>query len=178
VVEMALILPLLLLIIFGALTASLVLDRLLSVLQVVRYAGSMYARGTDFSVTSNKDLLLMGAGGLGITGTRTGVIYLSAVMRTIDSHGTPGLLVVAERFVIGNPSFDTSRIGTLAGTLNGPVPNFQTDPAALATILQGEFGAIRDNERIYVVEVSENLADLGGWTRSFGMNRFYTRALF
>jgi hypothetical protein len=175
---MALILPLLLLIIFGALTASLVLERLLSVLQVVRYAGSMYARGTDFSVASNTGLLLMGAGGLGITATGgTGVIYLSAVVKAAPNTGNANLLVVAERFVIGNPSLTASHIGTPSVRPNGQVLDFENQPSAVAS-LPAAFGNIGLNERIYVVEVCDSLTDLGGYMSLLNMDRFYTRAFF
>jgi hypothetical protein len=179
VIEMALILPVLLLVIFGALTTGLLLDRLLTVLQVVRYAGSMYARGTDFNVAANKVLLLKGAGGLGIAPTGgTGVIYLSTVVRSIDGSGNPGPLVVAERFVIGNSGFAASRIGSLPGSLNGPVPDYQTDLSARAPTLQAGFGGIGVNERVFVVEACDSMADLGGWTSSLTMNQFYARAFF
>ena len=181
VIEMALILPLLLTIIFGALTAGLLLDRVLTVLQVVRYAGSMYARGTDFNNAANKNLLLKGAGGLGITAIGgTGVIYLSTVVRSIDSSGNPGPLVVSERFVIGNSTatFPASRIGTLARTLNGPVPNYNTNPLALAPSLQAGFGSIGVNERVFAVEICDNLTDLGGYLGLMSMSQFYTRAFF
>ena len=179
VIEMALILPLLLTIIFGALTTSMLLDRVLTVLQVVRYAGSMYARGTDFSVAANKDLLLKGAGGLGITRTAgTGVIYLSTVVRSIDGSGNPGPLVVSERFAIGDTGFAASRIATLVSTPNGPVPNYNTNPQARAPTLQGSFGNIGVNERVFAVEVCDSLVDLGGYMGLLSMNRFYSRAFF
>ena len=187
VIEMALILPLLLSIIFGALTASLVLERLLSVLQVVRYAGSMYARGTDFSVASNKTLLLMGAGGLGITSSGgTGVIYLSAVVKAGPGTVYHDQLVIAERFVIGNTSVTASHIGTPSVAIwpdttkpmpNGQVKNFENEASAVAS-LPAAFGSIGYNERIYVVEVCDSLTDLGGYMSLLHMDKFYTRAFF
>jgi hypothetical protein len=187
VIEMALILPLLLLIIFGGLTCSMALDRLLGVLQVVRYAGSMYARGTDFSKASNTGLLLMGAGGLGITATGgNGVIYLSTVVKATPGTNNANQLVVAERFVIGNPSFTASHIGTPSPGVwpdatkplpNGQVRDFENQPSAVAN-LPAAFGSIGLNERIYVVEVCDSLTDLGGYTSLFRMDRFYTRAFF
>ena len=189
VIEMALILPLLLTVIFGALTASLLLDRVLTVLQVVRYAGSMYARGTDFSVASNKALLLTGAGGLGITPTGgSGVIYLSAVVKAAPgtTNGDAGRLVIAERFVIGMSSFASSRIGTPSGGIwpdttkplpNGQVRDYDNQASAIAT-LPAAFSSIGLNERIYVVEIGDSLTDLGGYLGLLSMNQFYTRAFF
>jgi hypothetical protein len=154
VIEMALILPLLLFIIFTALTCSMGLERYLSGLQVVRYAGSMYARGTDFSVLSNQNLLLMGASGLGITAAGgNGAICLSAVRMAT----TGGNLEIAEHFVIGNPSY--ARCST-------------------AGEVQAIYGSIEMNQRIYVVELSYSLASIIGWTRAFGTNRVYNRAFF
>jgi hypothetical protein len=187
VVEMALMLPLLLLVIFGALTGSLALDRYLGILQFVRYAGSMYARGTDFSVESNKDLLLMGAGGMGITATGgTGVIYLSVVVKAMPGTMNADRLVVAERFVVGNSSFASSRIGTPSASIwpdttrpmpNGLVRDYENEASAIAS-LPAAFGNIRLNERIYVAEVCGTLTSMGGWTSFFGTDRFYTRAFF
>jgi hypothetical protein len=187
VIEMALLLPLLLLIIFGGLTCSMALDRLLGVLQVVRYAGSMYARGTDFSFASNTGLLLMGAGGMGITPTGgTGVIYLSQVMKASPGTKNANKLVVTERFVIGSPSFTASHIGTPSAAVwpdttkplpNGQVRDYENQPSALAT-LPAAFGSIDLNEHIYVVEVCDSLTDLGGYTRLLSIDRFYTRAFF
>jgi len=189
VIEMALILPLLLTVIFGALTASLLLDRVLTVLQVVRYAGSMYARGTDFSVATNKVLLLTGASGLGITPTGgSGVIYLSAVVKAAPgtTNGDAGRLVIAERFVIGMPSFASSRVGTPSGAIwpdttkplpNGQVRDYDNQASAIAT-LPAAFNSIGLNERIYVVEICDSLTDLGGYLGLLSMNQFYTRAFF
>jgi hypothetical protein len=187
VVEMALILPLLLFIIFGGLSCSMALDRLLGVLQVVRYTGSMYARGTDFSKASNTGLLLMGAGGLGITSTGgTGVIYLTSVVKAGPGTKFHDQLVIAERFVIGSPSFTASHIGTPSGAIwpdttkplpNGQVRDYENQPSAVAN-LPVVFGNISLNERIYVVEVCDSMTDLGGYMTRFGMGRFYTRAFF
>jgi hypothetical protein len=188
VIEMALILPLLLGTIFASLTVGLVLERLLSVLQVVRYAGSMYARGTDFNVASNKTLLLMGAGGLGITATGgTGVIYLSAVVKAGPGTTYHDQLVIAERFVIGSSSFASSRVGTPSVSIwpdttkplpNGQVHDFENQPSALAT-LPAAFSSIGYNERIYVVEVCDGLTDLvGGYVSLLHIDRFYIRAFF
>jgi hypothetical protein len=187
VIEMALILPLLLLIIFGALTGGMALERYLSVLQVVRYAGSMYARGTDFSVQSNKGLLLMGAGSLGITATGgDGVIYLSAVVKAAPSTRNANQLVVAERFVIGDASFASSRIGSPSASIwpdttkplpNGQVHDFENESSARAS-LPAAFGNIDLNQRVYVVEVYNSMSGIGGWMNLFGINRVYSRAFF
>jgi hypothetical protein len=189
VIEMALLLPLLLTIIFGALTVSLLLDRILTVLQVVRYAGSMYVRGTDFNVSANKVLLLAGAGGLGITPSGgSGVIYLSLVVKAAPgtTNGNANRLVVAERFVIGNSSFASSRIGTPSISIwpdttkplpNGQVRDYDNQPSAVAT-LPAAYSGISLNERVYVVEVCDSLTDLGGFMSLLSMSQFYNRAFF
>lgn len=150
----------------------------------------MYARGTNFNLTSNVTLLLMAAGGLGMTATGgNGVIYLSAVEMAGSGTNNAGQLVIAERFVIGNSSFASSRIGTPASSIwpdtheplpNGLVHDFENQSSALVTpgSLPPAFGLIAVNERIYVVEVSYSLANIGGWTRVFGLDRVYTRALY
>jgi hypothetical protein len=178
---MALILPVLLFLVFGAITSGMTLDRHLSALQAVRCAGSMYARGADFSSLHNKNLLLMGAGGLGITATSgDGVIYLSAVVKAAPGTQNQNLLVLAERYVIGNSSFESSRIGTPSPSIvlpNGQVQDYENEPSARAT-LPAAFATIDLNQRIYVVELSYSMAGVGGWTGLFNMDRVYSRAFF
>jgi len=187
-IEMALFLPFLLFLVFAALTTGLVLDRHLSALQLTRYAGSMYARGTDFNFTSNRNLLLMGASGLGITlNAGNGVIYLSSVVKASPGTANQNLLVISERFVIGNDSLSASRIGTPSPAIwpdstaplpNGLVHDFENQPSALAT-LPAAFQDINLNERVYVVEVFYSLAGIGGWTSLLsGSQIMYSRAFF
>jgi Flp pilus assembly protein TadG len=187
VLEMALILPLLLLVIFGALTVSLTLNRDLSALQVTRYAGSLYARGTDFSVASNVGLLLKGAGDLGITSSGgRGVVYLSTVVKAAPGTANANKLVVAERFVIGNRSLASSRTGTPSTSIwpdrtkplpNGQVKGYEDEPSAVAT-LPAAFAGMALDQRVYVIEVCYSLSDLGGWSRLLGKDQVYHRAFF
>ena len=130
-IEFALLMPLFIMLCFGSLIAGIVIDRYNTVLQVVRNAGGMYARGVDFSIETNKQLLLLSAAGLGMTTTGgKGVIYLSTVSK--GAAGTPnsGKLVISERFAIGSRSLASSSIGTpRPGTLPpGRSTIFPTSP--------------------------------------------------
>jgi hypothetical protein len=96
----------------------------------------------------------MGASDLGITpGGGNGAICLSAVVRAT----TGSQLVIAEHFVIGNPSY----------------ARCITAGEALAT-----YGSIETNQRIYVVDLGYSLANILGWTKAFGVDQVYNRAFF
>jgi hypothetical protein len=59
------------------------------------------------------------------------------------------------------------------------VRDYDNQPSAVATLPAAfVFANIGDNERIFVVEVCDNLTDLGGYMSLFSMNQFYTRAFF
>jgi hypothetical protein len=90
--------------------------------QVSRDVASMYAQGLDFSNTSNQDIALKVAEGLGmnIRGGK-GVLILSKirVVHGTDcavagaSHcGNEGYAVITQRYVIGNRALRASSFGT------------------------------------------------------------------
>lgn len=113
VIEFALVLPLMVLMLTGTVTAALVFERQMTVVQISRNAGNMFARGVDFTKTANQEVLLRAADGLGMTtGAGTGVIYLSRIEKAPDGSANAGKLIVTERYVIGDTSISASKIGT------------------------------------------------------------------
>jgi hypothetical protein len=185
-IEMALLLPLLLLISFGSITAGMVLDRHMSVTQFVRYAGGMLARGTDFSQTGARDLLLSAGGDLGITaGGGNARVYFSTVVKAAPGTTNAGQLVIAERYVIGNAALGTSRVGSPSSSIwpntelplpNGKVADYENQVSARAT-LPASYSGLALNQRVHVVEVFHVPSDLN-WTGFFSARVLYVRAFF
>ena len=151
IAEFALSLPFLILISVGTFALGVVIDRHLTVTQLVRNAGNMYARGVDFTLVQNKELLLKAADGMEMTvDGGQGVIYLSTVILSQegDNQGDP---VVSERIVIANAGLHDSAVAMPATVLpNGEVVDYDNDANAVASLPPGVelFG----NERIYVAE--------------------------
>ena len=113
VIEFALVLPLLVMMLTGTVTTALVFERQLTVVQLSRNAGNMFARGVDFTKTANQLVLLKAATSLSMTtGSGKGVIYFSKLIKAGDGTANAGKLVIAERYVMGDTSVSESRIGT------------------------------------------------------------------
>jgi hypothetical protein len=185
-IEMALVLPLLLLISFGSVTAGMVLDRHMSATQFVRYAGGMFARGTDFSQTGTRALLLSAGSDLGMTASGGSArVYFSTVMMAAPGTANAGHLVITERYVIGNAALGTSRVGSPSSSIwpntaltlpNGNVADYENQSSARAT-LPASYSGLALNQRVHVVEVFHVPSDLN-WTGFFSARQFYVRAFF
>jgi hypothetical protein len=135
----------------GMVVTGMNLTRSIEVTQVVRDAGHMYARYVDFSLTSNKNLLVRLSVGLGMTtGGGNGVIYLSKVTYIADSDCTAASIpldqctnrnqyVIMQRQTVGNTSLSASKIGSPASLdSSGNVLDIYRDSSAQAT----NFGSI------------------------------------
>ena len=160
IAEFAISLPFLILISVGTFALGIVIDRHLTVTQLVRNAGNMYARGVDFTLPQNKALLLQAADGMQMTvDGGQGVIYLSTVVVAQDGDNL-GKPVVSERIVIANAGFDDSEIAMPASILpNGEVLGYEDDPQAVASLPPGV--TLSGNERVFVAEVFHNPQNLG-----------------
>ena len=111
VIELAITMPVLVMALFGVVTGGLIFDRYMTVAQVARVGASMLARGANFALDENKDLLLRGQE-LSIARTSgDGVVYLTRVVQAPAGTANEGLLVIAERHTIGDPSFAASAVG-------------------------------------------------------------------
>jgi hypothetical protein len=124
-VEFALSLPFLVFLTIGSFAIGVGLERYLTVGQLVRYAGNMYARDIDFdNINSPARRLLVEAGGNLRLSTAKGtcdektrsVVYLTQVQITPDEPpGTfvnEGLPVIMHRTIVGCDSIGVSAIGT------------------------------------------------------------------
>lgn len=175
-VEFAISFPFLSLLTIGTFAVGVTIDRYLTVAQLVRDGGNMYARGVDFSADQNKQLLLMAASGMGMTTTGgNGVLYLSTVVEG-DSGANRGVPVIAHRIVIGDSSFAASSAGMPTTVqANGDVSNANTDSAARAQLPTGL--TVTGNERIFVAEVFHKPVGIQ-FPGFFAPTRIYSRAFF
>ena len=161
VVELALVMPLLVMALFGVVSGGLVFDRYMTVVQTSRTAASMFSRGANFSLDENKDLLLFGQG-LEITRNGGGgVIYLTRVVMAPTGSGNDGQLVVAERHVIGDPGYKASVVGQPNGQIwphpdkpapTGDVKDYFDEPSALAAVPAGLL-TLPIGESMFIAEV-------------------------
>lgn len=161
-VEFALVFPMVLIITFGVFTTGVVLERYITVLQLARNGGSMLARGADFNVEQNKQLLLQGAVDMDITTTGgEGVIYLSRVVKAPPGSPNNGKLVVAEQYIIGNSALTPSRVGTPSAAIwpdrekplpNGDVADYEKELSARAD-LPMDLQSISLSEEVFIAEV-------------------------
>ncbi|MBI1353870.1 MAG: hypothetical protein GC160_05950 [Acidobacteria bacterium] len=114
VVEFGLALPFLVLMSVGTFAVGMIIDRHLTLGQVVRNGGNMYARGVDFSSTQNKQFIIDAATGLDLQLTSgKSAVYFTLLTRVPDdakcSSGysqrdcnNNGRIVIAQRYKIGN----------------------------------------------------------------------------
>jgi hypothetical protein len=141
------------------------------VVELSRDAGRMYARGVDFSQTSNVNLLLQLATGLNITANGgNGVIILSEIEATGN-----GQAVCAQRLVIGNAALRASDFATptqFTDPSDGMVDI--TDPSANANSFLSVLN-MNAGDKAYVAETFFQGYSLQNLFTSSGM---YVRSIF
>ncbi len=105
----------------SAFSFGLNMTKSIQVTQVVRDAGHMYARSTDFSLAGNKEILARLAVGMGMTANGgDGVVILSKITKIEQADCVAAGLtdaqcvnkdkyVVVQRQIVGNPLFYASR---------------------------------------------------------------------
>lgn len=162
IVELAIGLPILTMTMFGVITGGLVFDRYMTVVQLARTGASVFSRGTDFSVTANKNLLLIGSEALGMTvDGGNGVVYLTRVQLATPGSANEGRLVIAERHVIGDQAYHSSNVGTPRSEIwpdpdeplpNGMVDNRNNELTARATV-PATLNTLPLGESMFIVEV-------------------------
>lgn len=168
-IELGIGLPLMLTLLLGVVTGGLALDRYLTVEQVARNGATMFLRGMNFARDDNKDVLLIAAQDLRITKTGgDGVIYLSRIIKAAPGTANDGLLVVAERHVMGDTQLWTSKVGMPASSIwpdpngsqpNGRVLDFNEEPSAIADVPIA-VNTLPLGESMFVVEVFHEAAEL------------------
>ena len=133
----------------------MLLDRHMTVTQLVRNAGNMFARGIDFSLDANRQVLLRAASNMNMTvNGGDGVVYLSLIVIAPPGSGNnEGLPVIAQRFQIGDPQVAASHVGSPPVSADGTVPDFFNDPNAVATLPTAMTDELQANERVFASEV-------------------------
>ena len=179
VIEFAVAMPFMILITIGSFVVGMSMDRYITVEQLVRNAGNMFARGIDFSSPQNQQVLLRAASGLDITTTGgEGVVYLSLVLMAPPGSGAnENQPVIAQRFVIGNTAKGASSVGTPPVDSDGTVPDYFNDPAAVATLPTAVTSALVPNQRVFVSEVRHD-GNRFNFSPIISSGAMYSRALF
>jgi len=175
--EFAVLLPFLVMMVIGTFAVGLMFDRHLTEGQLARNAANMFARGIKFNSTQNKQLLSKAATSMNLNADGTGdtVVYLTALTRValdatcfVAGSSVPcanrGMVVIAQRYVVGNTSIRVSDYGEPgAGNIDseGNVFNYEHEsyavaaaPAAIADPASG----IKDGEFVYAADVHHNPA--------------------
>ena len=196
--EFALTLPFLLAISIGAVVMGIALERFLTLQQVVRHAGNMYARDISFDDLNGpaRGLMVQSAGGLQLS-TALGdcdssvksVVYLTQVQITPDeppdTFENEGQPVMLHRTLIGNSCLGESSLGSLPSEIWNPAdptdPGVVSDPfneaGALATLPTEVMDDMIPGETVFVVEFLHATDDLV--FRGFIVpTQLYTRGFF
>jgi hypothetical protein len=188
VIEFAVSLPFLVLMAVGTFAVGMVIDRHLTMGQLVRNAGNMFARGISFQSNQNKQFLVDAATGMGMTlaGGRS-VVYLSLLQKIpADSDcgtgpgscGNAGQVVVAQRFTVGNTSIDDSKFGMPSNIgSDGNHVDFFDDTDAQASVPSSLSSVMADNEILYAVEAYHEPVTLA-FRGIFAPDVMYARAFF
>lgn len=131
-IEFALAFALLMPLYVWMLVFGLDLRRMMQTSQVSRDAGHMYARGVDFSLPGNQDVLVRLAAGMNMTRTGgAGVVILTRLLKVGDQECTDGGVavgscsnldqtVVTQRIVVGNASLKPSQVASPPDSLLKP----------------------------------------------------------
>lgn len=167
-IEFGLALSLLLPLYVWMLVFGLDLRRMMQTSQVSRDAGHMYARGVDFSLPGNQDVLVRLAAGMNMTRTGgSGVVILTRLLKVgsqectdggvaLASCSNLGKTVVTQRLVVGNASLKPSKVASPPGTLlqaDGSITpaDYLTKSGAVATNFESIL-PLADGETAYVAE--------------------------
>jgi len=189
IVEFAFSMLLLIPLTVGVYVLGFSLTRGIQVVQVGRDAGHMFARGVDFAVTANQDILVRLAGGLGMTrdGGEGTVIFSKVYFIGHDQCAAAGLSddqctninwpVFTQRIVVGNRTLAVSAPGTPASVQSdGTVNNYLRDTTARANGFIALMPSMGPGMDAYMVEVyfrSTGLSLDGG-----GTTGVYSRSIF
>ncbi len=194
VIEFALTLPILVSLVLGIFMIGLTVIRGISVVQVTRDTGQMFARGLNFALDPNKDVVVRLAAGMGMTRDGgNGTVILSQVMFIGDDQCAAGGYdegdtrctnrywpVIIRRIVIGNASLRQSNFGTpnpgLIGS-EGWVSNYLTDSSTRAVGFTSVIPDMAPGQIAYMVESYFYSPELSLAGMSFG-GGVYSRSIF
>ena len=159
------------------------------VTQVCRDADAMYARGLDFSLTGNQQVLVRLAQSMNLqTSGGDGLVVLSKVTFIPDSScGSPpdpnctaGKHVLMHRITFGDttlPGTHFSTAGAVSYDAQGNVSNYATNANAIITNFAATAFQLKPNEISYISETYFRTPDVGmpGFQSSPGV---YSQAFF
>jgi hypothetical protein len=190
VVEFAVALPFLVLMGIGTFAVGIIIDRHLTVGQLVRNGGNMFARGVSFVSDQNKQFLVDAADGMGMTlNGGNAVVYLSLLQRVPSSAqcggGTctnAGLIVIAQRFSVGNTSLAASKFGMPSqldaeGNHLDPFGTSEARATNVPASLNSASSGLQPNEIVYVVESFHTPSTIA-FPGIFSPQMMYSRAFF
>ena len=202
IVEFGISAPFLLLMSIGVFVVGMMIDRHLTLSQVVRNAGNMYARGVDFASSQNKNFIVDAATGLDLrlTGGSTAV-YMSRLTRVpsdaiCDTGSGPrycnnnGQIVITQRYMLGDLGGTNmhSRLGSPTlfvdengnSATEGDHVDYYDLTDARATGAPGAVsgpGGLAENELLYVVEIVHRPVSLS-FPGIAAPEMMYTRGFF
>jgi hypothetical protein len=158
--------------------------------QLVRNGGNMFARGVSFVSNQNKQFLVDAATGMGMTlNGGTAVVYLSLLERvplTAKCGGgtcaNAGLVVIAQRFSVGNTSLAPSKFGMPSsldseGNHLDPFGNADARASNVPASLNNASSGLQPNEIVYVVEAFHTPSTIA-FPGIFAPEIMYSRAFF
>lgn len=167
--------------ILGTMVVGVNIIRSIQVTQVNRDAGHMFARGVDFSVTTNQAMLTYIASGLNLTAGGKSVVVLTSILKVGTSecascrnlHRT----VITRQIRMGNTALRASAYGTPTVDSTGAVANYLTDPLAVTTTFDPAVMTIGEGEIAYVAETyyRSSELDLPGFMTGTGV---FARGIF
>jgi len=168
IVEFALVVTFLMTLIMGTFSVGMTLTKSVQAGIVSRDAGAMFMRYVDFTLTSNKDLLVRIANGMGMTASGgNGVVIMTQITKIGTAQCTAGGLstssctnngrnVVVKRVTVGNTAIYTTTFGnpsagiiTSDGTITAA--NYLTNTSARADAFSSVI-TLNDGEFAYVSE--------------------------
>lgn len=168
IIEFALIVMLLVVLLMGTFSVGMTLTKSVQAGVVSRDAGAMFMRYVDFTLSSNKDLLVRLATGMGMTTNGgSGVVIMTQITKIGDTQCAQGGLspgacpnngrnVVVKRVSVGNPSVYTTTFGNPSSSIvqsDGTITatNYLNDASVRAdaftsvmTLNAGEFAYISE----------------------------------
>ena len=207
VVEFAVALPFLVLMSVGSFAVGMILDRHLTLGQVVRNGGNMYARGIDFASDQNKNFIIDAATGLDLqlTSGHTAVWFtlltrVPATAQCDDGGGgtrdcnNNGQVVVAQRYMIGDTSgtnmhsrlaaagfpsqfVDASGNASSEGDHSDYFDLTEARATSAPASITNTSTGIQENELVYVVEVIHRPSTIQ-FQGIFAPEFMYSRAFF
>jgi Flp pilus assembly protein TadG len=128
ILEFAIVVPCLVLLLFGSTGIGVMMGRYSQAVQVARDVAHMYSDGVDFTQSSNQNIVIQQlAAGTGMTATAgNGVVILSQIKTAYASDCTAagvspctnqGLPVFVQRVAFGNAALRASNYGTPSSTI-------------------------------------------------------------